>query len=478
MSEVEKGDKSDRPESKDLWFIIKSNLAVKLFFFAYCVVFHMPFHDAHNEGYNFEGRYNPKGIGWASRLSFLLNWDGLYFFNAAQTGYTNLKQYAFYPGFPYVLKRFYGFLFKLLPFTDKLVDTIGGEAIALMVVGLLLNLSLHILNNWLLFRLSRLRGCSLREAKLIGLVFAISGTSLYHVTLYSESLYLTLTLVPLYLIEKMYQEKWTMTTVPWSQFVVFSSVLACSGFVRSVGILSYAYLGYPLLIELISLAKRTPAEAPQKSKMIFVCVVRAVVSLVLFIFPTIWLFLRSREQFCNDRLAVDPDFVKPGFCQSNLGFFYGYIQEKYWNVRFMGQLRDGNVAVYLLSLNFLPILAHFFRGFFQRSELRDLLTLNFRLAASGVPLTDRRIRDFPEFCILIITCRMFYFYANQNSIERFWAAYYFSYFMIKDFHLACSAKKAENSGLLDRVFKHLVPANLFVRLLITPLLFVTNVHPV
>ena len=475
----ERIDQISTKENKDIKLIIISSILVKCVFLLYCFCVNDPFNDAHKEGFNFEARYNPKKYWWTNKMSFLINWDGLYFFNAAQQGYSNLRQFAFYPGFPIVLKYLDSFFKKAVPLYSSFTTEYGLESISIMIIGLLLNFTLHLLNNYWIYKIARLRGCALGEAKMIGLLFAISATSLYHVTLYSESLYLSLCLYPLLRLEQdIYLPRKSLSAAPWTQFFIITGLLAFSGLVRSVGILNFAYIGYPLFIELLS-PNRPGGQTEERGTLRvnrFQSLLRLIVSLVMFVFPTFWLFLRTRELFCREGTEIDQGYVQPEFCLSSFGFFYNYIQEKYWGVRFLGQLRDGGFYYHFLSLNFLPVLYHFFRTFFQRNKVADILTLNVRLIREGVDISDRRFRDFSEFCIVVITSRMFYFYANQNSVERFWASYYFSYFIQKEFQLSYNSKK--DPSIVEKFFRRLILGNIIVRLIITPFLFVTNLHPV
>ena len=81
------------------------------------------------------------------KLLHFVKWDGLMFLKIVFKGYDNVKQYAFFPGFPYLLK----FLLHFMEFfTGKLVYE--NRLIFVIVLGLAINIACNFLNNILIFR--------------------------------------------------------------------------------------------------------------------------------------------------------------------------------------------------------------------------------------------------------------------------------------------------------------------------------------
>lgn len=441
--------------------VVTVSICAKLFFLTLCLLLNSPTYDKNSDTLLFREKYNPAGYWWADRLSFLLNWDGWYFFNYAMEGYSNLKQSAFYPGFP-GLVRVISIMLRLLPYYEEFLGDFELEAISIMLIGFFLNFVLHILNSFLLHLVARAKGLSVETAGRVGYFLALCGPSLFHVTFYSESLFLTITLIGLLVIyHHTLVKRQPLTEMSLSKFSVLAIGLGFSGFIRSVGILNAAYLGYPLIIELFWLMQSRNTTISKYIQIIY----RGLFTLIVFIFPTAVLFYLNRLLYCTPKKS-DHDYKAPGFCDTAFGFFYGYIQEHYWGVRFLGQLRNGNIEVYLLSINSIIIFIAFFKRFFKENSLTDIVTLNYNVTFKR-DLADKRLVEFPDFIMMAIFARTFYFYTHQNSIERFLSSYPFYFFALSDFQ--------ENAGAKSR---WLLPAVIGLRLLLTPFLFVTNIHPI
>lgn len=424
------------------------------------------------------------------RLMYIFAWDGWYFFHIIFYGHTNMQLHAFYPGFPYLIS-FLVKVFRLFtghPWVEYLAPK-ETEMFQLMFVGVAVNFSLYLVNQYLIFKLALMRGYSLQSAKRIGLFFALAGPAFYHVVFYSESLYLFTALTSQLLIEKwIHSPKVTLSEISFRKFLFLIAFLAYSGFVRSIGLLNFAYIGYPLLIEFFVCFKNPNSLQtegsiwPRRWKILR----RVLLALFLFLAPTTSLIIKNRYYFCYQ---VDSDYEIPPYCHNTFGFFYSYIQEKFWHVYFLGSYYHSNKSSMFQILAAIPIVIYFYVKYLKENKFKNLCTLNWRISTNREAIFDLNIRKFSEFAINLLCCRVFYFYGNWNSVERFWLANYFYGFMLEDFqtwinlknqttNLPIKGKLSDIKYLTEFLTKgilffgrYLIPLNMFIRIIATPLLY-------
>ena len=468
---------SDEQLGESLSFIVRSNLLTKLFFLLVLFTFNSYVFDKKELALINESDFNPRGYWIVNRMTFLLQWDGYYFFNAAREGYNNVKQHAFYPGLPMVLRYLHMGLRYLPPYA-YLLDYFELDAFAMLMTGFFLNFALHVVNNLLIYALARLRGLPERECVRIGLFFAVSSISMYHITLYSESLYLFIVLVSLCILEQAFSKRIMLTQISSLKFSIICGIFALSTTVRSVGILNAAYVGYPLFLEMVLLLRNKGPQMTgiQRGITLFEGVLKMFSLLASFLLPTGYLFVTNRTKFCKSGGQEDPAYKQPEYCKERYGFFYTHVQEKYWGVRFLGLLKDGNSEVYLLLLSTLPIILNFFINWLKEVRLKDLFTLNIRRLLRDKDLNDQMIRVFPDVVIMLIFVRTFFFYAHPNSAERFFMSYPQYYFMMNDYQREVGYTNSKS--LYQSIRKYWIVGWLILRMILTPVLFVTNIHPI
>lgn len=459
-----------RKHWKDYRHVVFTSLATKIFLLSVCYLFNSPVYDKNADQILFDFKYNKAGYPWLTNFSFLLNWDGWYFYNTTTENYSNLQQSAFYPGFPsfvHLLDK----ILQILPGLSSFLSKNDLDNAHLMLIGFLLNFTLHLASTILIMLFGKSRGLSHNYILRIGYLFALNPTALFHVTYYSESLHIFITLVSLISIQhNLLIKRSSLSCMSWSSFLVLSLFFASSGIVRSLGLLNYAYIGYPLLVELFKVWQSKQGIFSRNS--ILICL-KIVIAAIFFILPTAFLFIYNRKLYCSQP-SFDNQFEIPDFCQSSFGFFYGYIQEKYWNVKFLGQLREGNYLVYVLSINSIIIIGHYLLTTIRTWGIFNICTMmyipltspssipeikNAEKEENSVKASARTLMEFPDLVITCIVSRTFYFYAHQNSIERF--------VNVMPSYLLAAAQHPLISTL-----------NIAWRLLVTPLLFVTNIHPI
>ena|SRR3990167_796101 len=496
-SKRQKGDPPEEPESEEIKVnglspgsVLYLSLVVKLFYYVVCFALNSPTFDKNHDQNIFEENYNPNKYWLVNRLSFLVNWDGLYFLNTATDEYSNLKQFAFFPGWPTLVKVIHAVGRKYIPFYTSLLDEYKLDAFMVILLGTGINLFLHLFNTRLIMTLAHLKGMTRLSIIRIGLLFAVSGPSLYHVVFYSESLYLSLVLFGLCLVEQVYRANATFSQVSWVRHVITITLMGFAGAVRSVGFLNAAYIGYPLLLELFYTIRNKKLQ--NRFLNAFEAVMRSIAVVFAFVFPIVILFMYTRKLFCHPPAKDDPGYRQPGFCETPYGNYYSFIQEAYWNVKFMGLWRSGNKEVYLLLLNTIPVISYYYINFFKKNRVVDILRLNYSVVGTdSLNLNDPRLRAFPDFIMMLIFTKTFYLEAHPNSVERFLSAYPQYYFMMDQYQTYLTPQHVEGDkdqgekpqplvGKRAVLFclRNLVFVNVVWRLIATPLLFVTNIHPI
>ncbi|BCJ87118.1 mannosyltransferase family protein [Effusibacillus dendaii] len=145
-----------------------------------------------------------------------VRWDSLWYLRIATDGYAELKRAAFFPLYPYLIRG--------LHFAFDMPYRIGGLLIANVTLLLALYLLLRLLA----------RDFSRSHAVYTGLLLVVFPTSFYFSALYTESLFLFLTVGCLLSIR---QEKWLLAGI----FGFFAALTRNTGFLLVFPFL-YAYL--------------------------------------------------------------------------------------------------------------------------------------------------------------------------------------------------------------------------------------------
>lgn len=452
-----------------------ANFSVKAYMLAVCFILNSSTYDKNKDGEIFDWKYNPLRHKLLSKMSFLLNWDGWYFFNTVTQGmYSSINQAAFFPGYPLIVKSMKPLIDTLPGFSDFFSDK-GVKNITIVLSGVSLNFTLHIVNGLMLYALAKSRGLDTKTSVRAVYLFILNGTSLFHVTFYSESTYMFFSLLALLTIS--HRTTVSNNTMSSASILTYTAIIVCfavSASIRSLGLLNFAYLGYPYVVELIQVMSSEKKEVQkQRIHKAVGLVVRVVVAVAVIAAPIFALAIHHRSLFCpnlsssltEENYSQTKVGTTPDFCFKRFGFFYSYVQEKFWGVRFLGQLRSGNPYVYLLTVNSLISVGCYIIDFINAYGLKipTLFVGHYWKTTSN---NDILTQDFANFCIMLLMAYNFFLFAHQNSIERFLVAH--SYY-----HLTCSQLAGRRPWI-----KTLLAVNTIWRLFVTPVLFVTNIHPI
>lgn len=121
------------------------------------------------------------------KLSFLLRWDAIYFYEIIKNGYSREHLMAFFPAYPYIIR----YISNVFNATH-------------LVSGVVVSNVLFVLNTLLLYRLT-CRRYKREIAYSTVMFFVLNPGSIIHSSLYSESLYIFLFLIGFYFLEKNYK---------------------------------------------------------------------------------------------------------------------------------------------------------------------------------------------------------------------------------------------------------------------------------
>ena len=236
----------------------------------------------------------------ASESTFI-KWDAVYFMHIAKKGYEFEDQFAFYPGFP-LLVRFVSFV------TGLSID----------VVGTVIPSVFYVVTAPILYKLTLSVGYSREFAWRTVQMWAIAPTSIFMCAPYTESLFAFLSFTGMLF---------------WVRSKLFLSCLAftLAGFVRSNGAVLAGFFGFTALQQFVRLPN-TPhniltsfARNLLDFKLSFSRILRAAqVSIYILpcLSPPVLFSIYANKLMC------------PGceWCGSSP---YTYIQKKYWGLGFM-----------------------------------------------------------------------------------------------------------------------------------------------
>lgn len=421
--------------------------------------------------------YNPNRSWIGSWIISLADWDGLYFLQASLADYHTLKNFAFFPGFSAVITTANAILSQI-PVIGDFVNSIP-KALVLIGLGFIINFTLHLVNNWLVYKWLRLRGHSQEQAYFAALTFGLGGNTFYHLAFYTETLYMFIVLLSLYLLTKYKNDP---ASIPWPQFILLTVFFASGGFVRSVGMPNGAYLGYPLVLELVySLSKL------KDLKRVLMVLSRILIIIGCFFTPTIYLFFKTRRLFCEEAPARDPDFEVPEFCESPTGFFYSHIQDKYWRVKLFDYIRHPpDLFNWVWAIVTCIVSTVWLTKSYAKASVQGVLTIHLPEFLAKHDFMSARILEMPDLVIFTIQYVGYYAYAHLGSIERFWSATpaYYLFLVTAQQYLVQKSNaqvRSDKETLWTKVksnSKYFVPLSLTIRQIIVPVYYASRIYPV
>jgi Mannosyltransferase (PIG-V) len=462
----------------DEWEIIKPVLCKSLILKLALIVLVWAIHTTDNLIYKPDltknSVYNPTNSVVGVGLIAMVEWDAIYFLHGILADYNNLKMFAFYPGFPTIIKALMAVLSNI-PGISTLINMIP-PTLYVLGLGVVFNLLCHLANNWLLYQWLRIRGFTKNQAYFAALTFGLGGNALFHIVLYSESTYMLTTLLPLYILAKAGNNPAGMGFI---KFCIFSFCFSMSGFFRSVGLMNGAYLGYPLLLELFfTIIKK------KNYKKAGTILLRIIIVIVNFLTPSLFLHLKTRRLFCHAPSASDPAYETPGFCEKPTGYFYSYIQEEYWNLRLFDYFKNPyHMDVWVFAFTSCTVVTIWLYKAYKNAGLSGLVTLHIPEYLSNKNLLSPRILELPDIIAFTIQYIGYYGYAHLGSIERFWSATpaYYIFAIVAQQALVKFGESKDNSKsspLWKSTLAYIIPGSLVVRQFLVPIFYALRIIPI
>ena len=418
--------------------------------------------------------YNPTNTSIGSGLVAMAEWDGIYFLHAIMKDYTNLKMFAFFPGFPAVVEALITVI-SYLPGGQALINLVP-FSLFVLAVGLVLNLACHLASNWLLYQWLRIRGFSKDQSYFAAMMFGLGGNAIFHIAFYSESTYMFVSLLPIYILAKSGNNP---ASKGFWKFFTFTAFFGMSGFFRSVGLMNGAYVGYPLLLELIFAIFKN-----KDRKQANLLVLRILIVIVSFLLPVAFLHLKTRRLFCHGPTEHDPVYKAPGFCDTPTGYFYSYIQDVYWNLRLFDYFRNlYHMDMWVFAFITCTVVSIWLYTAYKNAGLSGLISLHIPEYLSNRNLLSPRVVELPDIVAFTIQYVGYYGYAHLGSIERFWSATpaYYLFTVVAQQVLVRTSESRNKQSILSgwkRILPWLIPGSLVVRQFVVPIFYILRIIPI
>ncbi|KAM7288040.1 GPI mannosyltransferase 2 [Ixodes scapularis] len=266
-----------------------------------------------------------RAVAWF--LGGLTRWDAQYFLHIAEHGYTYEQTLAFFPLYPWLLRRVADV------FVDPFLSSLLARHSALVLAGVFLNVGLFVVAAASLHRLTR-RLFSKELADEALLLFCFNPASIFFSACYTESLFAAVSFGGLALLEHGHPNLATL-------------LFFLGGFVRSNGFLSAGFLLYSGLV-----LNWTPFRSFLRAAVCFVpFVLFQCYAWSLFCVPD----YSGRPPALVASQASEAGYKLAGrnaseWCSAPLPFSYGYVQSRYWDVGFLAYYRPKQLPNFLLAL--------------------------------------------------------------------------------------------------------------------------------
>ncbi|CAD5207745.1 unnamed protein product [Bursaphelenchus okinawaensis] len=303
----------------------------------------------------------------------LTRWDGMHYLHIAEHGYTWESTLAFFPLFPMILR-----------FLGTLIST-GISSLsfysAMVVGGVLFNNTIFVLNGLLLYQLCLKLTKSEKDSILAVYVYCFNPSSVFFSAVYSESLFMLFTLLGL---KCLYNDKKTSYDYVFD-LLMASVAFALSFFTRSNGWLNFGYVGYQIMLSLLTnngkweRKRRVFVKGIKYFPLLLICFVIVIAPLRSFSATqeerfcrstTIFAFDETEEPYSNpfhdeymSGRVLPGDIPKLKWCHkrndlSILPVYYSSLQRSYWDVGFLQYWQLKKIPMFIMALPTLTILLY------------------------------------------------------------------------------------------------------------------------
>ncbi|GMR53540.1 hypothetical protein PMAYCL1PPCAC_23735, partial [Pristionchus mayeri] len=291
---------------------------------------------------------------WIGRLfRGFVRWDALQFVHVAEYGYVFEHSLAFFPCFPTVIHAISNLINGL---SMGLICTHS----SLLITALLINFVAFLFSTLLVYKISLILTSSTKISLISALLFSINPASIFFSSIYTESLYCTLSLLGIYIL---------LSSRSSNSALLFAALIFAGSFLtRSNGILNIGYILFYGLLHLLG-----PRGNRIWDRSIFVQLreigyrILAIGSAIIFIVFALRIHsIRQTDRFCSESLHNLSQSILdlgrranlsilgtpvPWCSQSSLIYppFYTSIQRRYWDVNLFGYWTMHKMPCFLLA---------------------------------------------------------------------------------------------------------------------------------
>ena len=255
------------------------------------------------------------------------NWDSEYYIFIAHHGYHFLQSMAFFPLYPYLMWLVGRTL--LWP-----LGLLLAHRSLFLVAGTLVNLCAFPLSAWALYLLTLSVSRNRKLSLLTVLLFCINPASVFMSTVYTETLFSLFTFSGLLFLTHRYS---------WTASFLFSLASAT----RANGIVLAGFIGYYHLYRVYQTMCISSAFSFRTVKFVAKAVLVCGLQCVAVVLPFLLFQLYAYWKFCHLPSNSGQEVYK--WCQHSLPLAYTYIQQHYWNVRFLSYYELKQIPNFLLA---------------------------------------------------------------------------------------------------------------------------------
>lgn len=272
-------------------------------------------------------------------FSGLRRWDAIHFLQIARFGYIYENCLAFFPGYPLLFIRPFGY------FLNKIFIASN----AYLLSGISINFLIGLFNTYLLFQLGLKYNLTLNHSYWSAFLYAINPATIFFIAPYSESLFL---------FTQLLGHNYLKTDQ------IFYSCL-CFGLgstIRSNGIVSFGFIFYYYMKKIY-----------QKRRLILP-IHYCILCLIPFFLTQYFLY----KEYCYEKnipfelklYGFDNNLPMPLsnfssiWCLKTIPLSYQYVQKNYWNVGFLNYWTLKQIPNFVLALPVFVLIGSFIKNWF------------------------------------------------------------------------------------------------------------------
>ena len=345
-----------------------------------------------------------------------LVYDSNYYVEISKYGYNSDNIHAFFPGYPFLLKKtdliLNFFLKKKINYFLSFFKIEIHDLQMLIISHIFLQFLLSLITIYFLEKIVLNIYKNPKMADLTIKFYIFNHCSIYYITCYSENSFMFFQTLGIYIIsQNIKKNKFNFKSAFLSNLFFFFS-----GFFRSNGFLSSCYVIYFWVIynhkwDFINSAKTFA----------YICFF-----LGMGILPFLTIIRYSKLYLCNNNHFYDYPFC------NNKESIYVYIQKKYWGVYFLSFKNERNIFFILLLTPVIFIFFSLFKKNFLDNKKKNLKKfLNIFLLKKNKDYNDFNI---PSYILLMALFILGFCLIHFNTITRFISAYPFFYIFIAEFY--------------------------------------------